>query len=173
MKLTKLFLLLASTSALVISSDRSVSAATKTANLAVSANVIQSCSIATTAVTFVNYDPTATSPNDSGQGTVTIACTQGVAPNIGLAFGQNAGGSTQRSMLQTAPGTKLLQYGLYQEAGRTTAWGDGTTGGGSVLTLTAVPDNSPITKQIYGRITALQNVPPDIYNDLVLASVNF
>ena len=173
MKLTKLLLFLASTSALVISSDRSASATTKTANLAVSANVVQGCSIATTAVAFVNYDPTATSPNDSGQGTVTIACTQGVAPNIGLAFGQNSGGGTQRNMLQTAPGTKLLPYGLYQEAGRTTAWGDGTAGGGTVLTLTAVPNNSPITKQIYGRIPALQNVPQDTYNDLVVASVNF
>jgi spore coat protein U-like protein len=173
MKLTKLFLFLASISALVISSDGSVLAAgSATKNLAVSANVIQSCSIATTAVTFVDYDPTATSPNDSGQGTVTIACTKGVAPTIGLGFGQNASG-TQRSMLQVGAAAKLLQYGLYQEAARTTAWGDGTAGGGTVLTLTAVPDNNPITKQIYGRIAALQNVPNDTYNDLVLASVNF
>ena len=42
-----------------------------------------------------------------------------------------------------------------------------------MLTLTAVPNNTAITKQIYGRVPALQNVPNDTYNDLVVATVNF
>jgi spore coat protein U-like protein len=173
MKLTKLFLLLTSISALVISSDRSASAAGSTpANLNVSATVVKACSIRTLAVAFSSYDPSSSSANDTGQGTVIIRCTQNTPSTIGLGFGQNPSG-TQRSMKETTSGVgNLLQYGLFSDSTRLTAWGDGTAGS-SVFTPPTKSDNAEYSYGVFGRIPALQNVPDYTYNDIVVATVNF
>jgi spore coat protein U-like protein len=174
MKMTKLFLLLASIGVLTISSDRGALAAPQkaNANLKVSANVVMACTIATAEVKFVDYDPTAAAANDSGNGTVTITCTMGASPTVALALGAHASG-TQRNMKDTAS-TATLQYGLFQDAARKIPWGDG---GSSGIVFTPTPaitvTNDAIPIPVYGRIPALQNVPVSTFDDLVQATVNF
>jgi spore coat protein U-like protein len=174
MKLTKLFLLLASASALVISYEGAVLAAGSAhTDLSVTTNVIKSCTIGTSVVNFTDYDPTAAAANDTGVGTVTITCTKGTSPTVSLGSGAHASGN-QRNMKEVTPGTALISYLLFQDSARTVAWGDGTNGG-SPFTPTPVTtvDNSPQTYSVYGRITPLQNVPMDTYSDTVTATVNF
>jgi len=74
------------------------SAATATTNLGVSATVTNNCTISTAALAFGSYDPVVThaATNLDGTGTVTVACTKGVAPTVGLGLGSNASGSTRR-----------------------------------------------------------------------------
>jgi spore coat protein U-like protein len=176
MKMTKLFLLLASIGVFTISFGREAAAQTATANLNVTASVIKACTIGVTPVAFSPYDPTASAANTTGQGTVTIKCTPGTAPTVALGLGNNIGAGNQRNMKDTATGgTNLLKYGLFQDSTRkTTPWGDGTLGGiVATPSPTPVADNNAVIFQVYGQIPALQSVVESSYADLVVATVNF
>jgi len=160
MKMTKLFLFLASISALVISSDGSALAAgSATGSLGVSVTVNNNCTISTLPVTFGGYDPLSGTAADSTGGSVTITCTKGATTTIGLDNGANAS-SGQRRMKDGT--TDYLNYFLFSDTGRTTAWGNA-----------AGPDKTARPYSVYGRITAGQDVPAGTYNDTVIATVNF
>jgi len=164
MRMTKLFLLLASISALVISSDGSALAASSAhADLPVSVVVSNNCTITTAAVTFAGYDPLSATAADSTGGSVTITCTQGATTTIGLNFGTN----TPAGPASMANGTYLLPYALYSDSGRSTLWG------GATITPAAAPSKAPRTIPVYGRIPAGTDVPSGTYTDTVLATVNF
>src|SRR5574340_771479 len=93
-------------------------AGSQPANLTVSASVAANCTISTSAVAFGPYDPVVANASSdlNGNGSVTIACTKGSAPNVTLDLGANASGS-QRNMKITGGGTDLLAYQLYQPPG--------------------------------------------------------
>ena len=143
-------------------------AATATANLDVSAVVVNNCSITTAALAFGNYDPiVANAAVDlDASGTVTVTCTQGATTTIGLGLGVNASG-VQRRMTD---GSSFLSYDLYQDAGRTTVWGDAAP---DLLTPAPAPSSAPRPFTVYGRVSAGQDVPAGNYNDTVVATVNF
>ena len=166
MKLTKLFLLLASISALVISSDGSALAAGGT--LAVQATVIKSCTMTSTAVSFAAYDPLAIAADSTGTGTISIKCGKGTGVNVGLDLGANSGGGTQAKMSDGATIPTYLNYALFQDTDRSLSWGNVS---GSWKTVD--PDTNP-TLTVYGKIPALQNVPAGTgYTDTVQVSFNF
>ena len=143
-------------------------AAAETASLTVSASVANNCTISTAAISFAPYDPVvanATAALD-GEGRVTVACTKGVVPTIGLGGGANASGSSRR----LASGSDLLTYELYSNSGHTTVW---SGSGGGVLTPTAAPSRTPRDFSVYGRIPGSQDIPAGTYNDTIVATVNF
>jgi spore coat protein U-like protein len=145
-----------------------VAAATATANLTVSATVINNCTISTAALAFGSYDPVVANQTNNldGTGTVTVACTRGATTTIGLGAGSNASGSTRRM----AGGTgNFLSYELYSDSGRSTVW---NTGAG-VLTPVAAPSRAARDFTVYGRIAGNQDVPAGSYTDTVVATVNF
>jgi spore coat protein U-like protein len=146
-----------------------VSAATATANLAVSATVTTNCTITTAALGFGNYDPVgANSSSDlDGTGTVSVACTKNTAPQIALGLGGNASGTTRRL---TDGSSNYLTYELYQDAGRTTIWG---TAGAALLSPGAAPSKAARDFTVYGRVASNQDVPAGTFNDTVVATVNF
>ncbi len=148
-------------------------AATQTANLAVSATVSATCSISTTALAFGAYDPVSansTTPLD-GTGTVVVTCTSGAPAAVTLGQGANAGtGSTDTvpiRRMKSAAGA-FLSYALYTDNGHTTVWGN--TSGTSVA-QTGTGAASSVT--VYGRVTAGQNVASGSYTDTVVATVTF
>jgi spore coat protein U-like protein len=63
----------------------------------------------------------------------------------------------------------FLNYEIYSDSGRTSVFG-GTTGNG--VSATAASKNS-ITVNLYGRITAGQDVATGSYADTVQSTVNF
>src|SRR3954452_15791372 len=69
----------------------SARAGTATSNFVVTGNVIANCTISTGGITFT-YDPVGTNAaaNATASGTLTLACTKGSAPSIGLSAGSNA-----------------------------------------------------------------------------------
>src|SRR5512147_2776419 len=82
MKRAKLFLGLTVLGVLWVGSAGMALAASKTADLGVSASIAKNCTIATTAVGFPSYDPIvthATAADDSTSGGITVACTKGAA----------------------------------------------------------------------------------------------
>jgi spore coat protein U-like protein len=145
-----------------------VSAGTATTNLSVTATISNNCTISTTTVAFGAYDPVVTNASTAldGTGGVTIACTKGAAPTIGLGLGSNASGGTRRM----ANGTDYLTYELYKETGRTSVWGNS---GGDLFTPAAAPSKEGRTFTVYGRVAAGQDLPAASYSDTVVATVNF
>jgi spore coat protein U-like protein len=149
------------------------SAATQTANLTVTATVSASCSISTTPLAFGAYDPVganSAAPLDAS-GAVIVTCTNGAATTVTLGQGAHANtGSSDTTPLRRmqATGANFLSYSLYQDAGRTTIWGNtagtgvGHTGAGTATSVA-----------VYGRIAAAQNVVSGAYSDTVVATVTF
>lgn len=164
-------LTLASAVALAAGWGSQAQALTATANLDVSAAVTASCTIATTALAFGNYDPVVThasTPLD-GTGTVTVACTTGSAVTITLSQGANpdTGSTAIAPLRRLINGTNFLSYSLFSVVG-TTVWGEDASVG-VPATGTGVAD----AHDVYGSVTAGQNVPAGAYTDTVVATVTF
>jgi spore coat protein U-like protein len=148
--------------------------ASNSANVAVSATVINNCTITTTPVAFGNYDPLSASP-DNNSGTVVITCTRGAATTVTLGDGNNF--NVTRRMIS---GANFLNYELFQPP--TTVPGAACTYvspvrwgllGGQIFTPGAAPSKAARTYNVCGQITAGQDLAAATFNDTVVATVNF
>ncbi len=151
------------------------------ANLTVTASVTANCTISTSAVAFGAYDPVSANASTdlNGNGSVSIACTKGSAPNITLDLGSNASGS-QRNMKITGGGSDVLGYELYQPPNTTPntactfpgsqVWG---TSGSAIFTPTAPASKTARTYRVCGTVAQGQDVSVGSYQDTVVATVNF
>jgi len=130
-----------------------------TSNLDVSASVNANCSITgvTNIIFATPYDSTDPSPNDDGSGNFTFRCTKGTAYDIYITGAR-----------QMTSGPEILNFLLFQEAARTTSWPDVSPG----VTGTSA-NNSPITLDVYGRITELQDVATGAYAGTVVITIDF
>lgn len=144
-------------------------AGTNTSTLDVSADIQATCQVSTTAVTFSHYDPVGvnkTADLEVSNGKVTMTCTTGAAPKVGLNLGLNAV-STQRYMIS---GANTLAYNLYQPGGFTTAWGF-APGTDTVAGVTG--DGASHDLVINASIPMDQNKPTGTYADTVTVLVTF
>lgn len=147
-------------------------AATETANLEVSADVIDNCLISTSPLDFGNYDPVGVNfaaPLDSTGG-VSITCTLDAAVAITLGQGLNPdGASTDAAPLrQMSDGSTELAYNLYTDVAGGTVWGNDAS--------SDVPDTGTGVAEnftVFGRVAPGQNVPAGAYVDTVVATVTF
>ncbi len=146
--------------------EHRVQAATATTSILVSATILQSCAITALPLAFGLYDPTSSTPHD-GSTTVSVICTTGTPFNIGLNAGGGSG-ATVASRKMTF-GANLLNYTLYQDANRTSLWGQ-TIGSDTVAgTATGLLTNFTV----YGRIPAQQAAPTGIYTDTVTVTLTY
>ncbi|MEI9942138.1 MAG: spore coat U domain-containing protein [Pseudomonadota bacterium] len=144
--------------------------------LAVTATVVESCSIATTAVAFGSYDPSVTNATVGaplvGTGAVAVTCTTGSVAHILLGQGANAITGTDaipaRRMVGT-PGGAFLTYFLYTDTLHTDVWGN-TDATGVDHTGTGASSGDIV---VYGSVPGAQNVPAGAYTDTVAATVTF
>lgn len=153
-------MLLAGVASAALLGARAASAQT----IQVTATVARSCVVSSTAnLAFGSYDPVVAndaSPVDQA-GSVGVRCTRGTAYTVHLDQGRNAAGTTRQ--MRSASGD-LLQYVLYSDNGRTTAWADQ---GGTAAS------RAEILIPVYGRIPGGQDVPPGTYEDTITATVDF
>ncbi len=172
-KMSARMLTVAGATALALGGMSGTQAATQQADLSVTATVAANCTIATTAVDFGAYDPVTTNATTPilQTGRVTVSCTTGSAVKVTL--GQGLFADTGSS--DTAPvrrmkngGTNYLNYTLYSEGTRTTAWGNTALTG---LAHTGTGTSTDLT--VYGTLPAGQNVPVGSYADTVVATVTF
>jgi spore coat protein U-like protein len=144
-------------------------AATATANLAVTARVIQQCTItAPNTLAFGDYDPVSANAtaNLDASTTISVACTRGsTAVWIGLGLGANASGAVRR----LASGAERLNYEIYRETGRTTVWGNTSATGVSYTPTSRAATNLTV----FGRVPGGQDVAVGTYTDTVVATINF
>lgn len=169
----KLAVLTAVAAAVALGDSSFALAATKTANITVSATVPKNCNISTGSIAFGSYDPLGANAaaNLDQTGTFTVACTKTVAWSVGLDAGQNGanvpgGVSATRAM---AEGSNYLGYEIYTTGARSTVWDNTSMVSGSGTGVAQ-------TVTLYGRVPAGQTgTPPSAvsYGDTVIATVNF
>ncbi|HEY1550468.1 MAG TPA: spore coat U domain-containing protein [Kofleriaceae bacterium] len=145
-------------------------AGTTTGTMTVTASVASSCSVTAGTLAFGAYN-TVTGTAVNGSTTLSLSCTKGSTATITLGQGsQPATGSTDIIPLrQMANGTSRLGYSIFQDPTRLIIWGNTAITGVTYLSLTAAATNV----NVYGTITASQDVPGGSYTDSVLATVSF
>lgn len=157
--------------AAALAAVRPTEAAIAQSTLTVTASVPAVCLITPATLDFGSYDPlganAAPGANLDATGTVTVACTKGSNYWLGLDAGANASGGARRMI---ANGADYLGYQLYQDAGRTTAWGN--TSGTAPAAVTAI-STGVITLNVYGRVPGGQPAASGAYSDTVRSTINF
>jgi spore coat protein U-like protein len=153
---------------------RGVVAATATTTFTVTAAVAANCTISAAGISFT-YDPVSANATTAATatGSVTIACTKGSGPTIGLNSGTNPGAvaGVTRAM---ANGANRLGYELFQPAaapGNGGVWTD--IGGANPLNAGVSPSKAARTFTVSASIPAGQDVAVGSYSDTVTATVNF
>lgn len=141
-----------------------LAAGTATANMAVSATVVNACTLSTTALGFGSYSFTAALTTTA---TVTVNCNKNTVGTISLSLGNNAGKGTFGTRAMADGSGDYLGYEIYQNVGNTTVWNttgtETVTGSGTAANLTA-----------YGTIGTGQNVPSaTTYSDTVVVTATF
>jgi spore coat protein U-like protein len=145
-------------------------AASKSANLDVSASVAANCTISTAPVAFGAYDPVSTNAATDlvGTGALTVACTKGVPATIDLGQGANYLAPSRR---MTAGAGAFLNFALYKDAARTQVWGS-TMAGGTTYAYNSASKNS-VAVTVYGTVPQAQDVPVGSYTDTVVATISY
>ena len=151
-----------------------MAASSSPVSLSVTASVAAKCIVSSTSVVaFGAYDPIVTNASSgadlNGTGTVGVSCTPGNGTSISIASSAN-NSSNQRRM--AGPGGSYLNYTLYSDSGRTTAWGDGSNGA-NALTISASSNAAERSFSVYGQVPKGQDVNVGSYSDSVNVTVNF
>ncbi len=135
-----------------------------TGTAAISGSVAATCALSASTLGFGSYTPS-TSLDSSA--VITVNCSSGSAYRVSVDGGQNLSGGSRRL---AGPGGSFLNYQLFKDAARTSAWGDGT-GLGAKLDGTGNGSNQSLP--VYGRIPGSQNVRAGSYSDAVQVTVEY
>ena len=146
----------------------SLNAATSSAPIEVTAEVVSNCVIATSNLAFGQYDPLAGNSTQhlDAAANVTMVCTRATSAALSLDSGRNSNGATRT----LAGSSQRVSYQLYRDSGRTQEWGGGAAGS---LQFVSEGVHKPQQVTLYGRIPPGQEVPSGIYSDVVMATVDF
>ena len=156
--------------ALLIGPGKESFAGSVSARLTVTAAIVRSCNLATTPLAFGTYDPVGSNASADLRASthLTVVCSSGATPTIGIGFGNNTPGiGTTRAM---SSGSDKLSYEIYKDSGLTQVW---TDSGSGIFSLGTIPSVLPQTVPVYGRIPAGQNVSLGSYSDTLTVTVNF
>lgn len=142
-----------------------VQAATVTNNMPVQIIIENACeiSVAPTMLDFQTHGVLST--NIDNTSTMSVTCTTDAVYNIGL----NGGASGSVAARTMTDGTDFVGYQLYQEAGRTTVWGD--TVGTDTQQRNGTGTAEVIT--VFGRVPVQTTPPAGTYLDTVLVTVTY
>lgn len=145
-------------------------AATSTTTFAVTSTITATCTVAASTLAFGTYNPIGGANLDVNT-TVTATCTNTTTYTVGLNAGTGAGATVASRKMTSATTTDLMNYSLYQDAGRTTVWG--TTVGTDTVAGTGNGSGQALT--VYGRVFSGQTTlrPASDYTDTITATITF
>jgi spore coat protein U-like protein len=141
---------------------------TATAILPVTMEIVQQCIVSASDLDFGAYSSDSKTPA-RGQTAIQLTCGSGVTAEIALDAGTGAVGNTSRRQMLQDSGTDRMDYDLYQDAGRTTHWGDRS----GRDTLEVLTTGKPQTVPIYGEIPSRQRVRDGTYSDVITVIVHY
>lgn len=133
-----------------------------------SANLGGTCTITASDVNFGTVASLATATTASGS--LAVTCNPGMPYSIALNAGITTGNTiAARRMSLNGSGPGVVSYQLYQDAGYSTLWGDGTSGAiypgtGAVITQT-IP--------VHGRVPAQPTPAAGTYRDTITATITY
>ena len=177
MKTRQLYLSALAAGTLAMAATPLFAASSPSVGLSITASVAAKCLVSSTsAVAFGAYDPVVTNAAGGtdldGTGTVGIQCTPGNGTSISLDSGANASGNQRRMQGPAGSSSAFLNYNLFSDASRTTAWGNGSNGASS-FSITAATNAAERTFTVYGRVPKGQDVNVGNFSDTVQVIVNF
>jgi len=160
MRSTQFFRRIAIVSTLALASTTAL-AASGTASFDVGIQVLSSCSISASNMTFSSIS-TGTTSNSDATSSLTVNCSNGTPYTIALGNGNNYSGGRRMTN-----GTTNINYYLYTDSGRSTQWNaismQSGTGNGSDQSVT-----------VYGRVPSGQSIPyAGAYSDTVIATITY
>jgi spore coat protein U-like protein len=140
--------------------------ATATGILNVSATVVATCSVSTTAVNFGNYQ----GADLYSTGDVAVTCSQGTPYNIALDAGQNFDGSRK-----IGNGVDAIPYALCQYGPCVGQWGDASYGDtySAGYSLADTGNGASQSHTVYGWLLGTGPVSPGNYTDVVNVTVYY
>jgi spore coat protein U-like protein len=98
---------------------------------------------------------------------ITVTCTNAAPYTVALDGGlTGAANPTQRKMSQ---GAETITYGLYQDSGRTSPWGNST----GVNTIAGTGTGLAQSFTVYGRVPAQSTPSPGTYSDTVVLTISY
>jgi spore coat protein U-like protein len=133
----------------------------------VTMEVAASCRVSASDLDFGAYPSNATSPA-LGQTVIQLVCGAGTTIDIGLDAGTRGISTSRRQMLQES-GIDRLDYGLFQDPGRTIHWGDRS--GNDTLEVVATGATQTVT--VYGQVPAGQRVRDGSYSDVITVRLQY
>ena len=152
--------------AAVASTPKAANPATVTTAFVVSTDVVTTCNVSATPLSFGSYTSAAIS---SATSTVSVTCSNTVPYNVGLNAGASSG-ATVTSRAMTGPAGALpLHYDLFQDSAHTKNWGD--TVGTDTIAGTGNGTGQSLT--VYGQIPAGQGNRPGAYTDTITVTVTY
>jgi len=146
----------------------SVSAATATTTVTVSASVIDSCTVSSDPLPFGNYNGISGAAVEVSA-TMSPTCTTGTSYAISLDAGVGVGATVNNRKLTGPLGAELM-YAIYTDVVRSTVWGDGSNG--TVQTF-GLGNGATQPMQMYGRVPAEQNAPVGAYSDTITVTLTY
>ncbi len=141
-------------------------AATAATTMPVTMTITAGCTVTATSVAFGSQSVLAAAT--SGTGTLGVTCTNTTPYNVGLDAGSGAG-ATVAVRKMTGPASAIINYGLFQNAAFTTAFGN--TIGTNTVAGTGIGTSQTIT--VYGQVPAQSSPAPGSYADVVNVTVTF
>ncbi len=130
----------------------------------VSAEVVPSCELDVSAMSFGSISASLTRPVDE-TATVNVRCTSDTSYTVSMGMGETGVSPTDRRM-RSLLGT--LSYGLYRDPARSQPWGNLP---GQMVAGTGSGGNNAFT--VYGRIHAGQSPKAGIYTDSVIVTITY
>ena len=160
---------------MTIVSFNAAASGTAQATMTNTVTIASSCTISTTGFTAA-YDPIVTNSTTAMTTTAAISstCTLAAVPVITLGQGNNAGtGSTNSSPVRRlsngATTPVYLNYGLYQDSGHSTNWGNTSATG-----VTGLGTGAAVPLTVYASVPAGQtSASVGTYTDQVVVTVTF
>ena len=139
------------------------------------AQAVANCSVSATVLAFGSYNVFSATPRDS-TGDIVVSCSLGGLLSLLVSYEINlsTGGSGSFSPRRMSNGANTLNYNLYTSSGRTTVWGNGNSGTGTVSDGYLLGLGTTVRHYaLYGRVPALQNARAGSYLDSITITVDY
>lgn len=125
--------------------------------------------VSATNLSFGNYNA-ASGAQTTANMTVTVRCGNAGDSLPALVASLSKGGSSTYSPRRMSLSTNTLNYNIYNQAGFTTIWGDGT---GGTLTRNYGGGANVATATGFGMIPVGQYVAPGLYTDTITVTITY
>jgi spore coat protein U-like protein len=147
---------------------RQAAAASQNGSFAVNVTLSAGCVVASTSPVSFTVSTGILNVATTANGAVSIECTPSSPYNIQLNQG-TATGATVTTRKMTGPASATINYGLYQNSGLSTNWGQ-TNG---TDTVAGTGNGNAQTYTVYGQIPVQTTPAAGTYTDTITVTVSF